>query len=322
MEIKIQRGKILDLNELPEYSIALDGFVQGPVVDTDHHRYSFDHHSNCLRYCTTATCTQVWTAILLGLDPNKYTVYINDVDIDVCMAIWCLKNPDRCTEPQVRRLVEAIGLGDMHAGALPLNGMHKTVEWVSAPQTDSIRNGDYEKLSDSGLNTIMESIIHRITQYVNGDASGDIADQETYGNFKIIKNDENGWALVESQDPHVYTTLYKAGFDRVIISRPQEDGSNAVSIAKRSDFIDRFPLLKFYTALNKLEPGWGGSTMIGGAPRNNDGSRTKLLLDDICEVLNCVIENKPITVKKAKKASKKKSLVKKKTDIEKRANNE
>lgn len=309
MELIIDRGKIVKLDSLPEYSIALDGFVQGPQVDTDHHRYSFDHHSGCLRFCTTATCTQVWTAILLGLDPSKYTIYVNDVDIDVCMAFWCLKNPDRCAEPQVKKLVEAVGLGDMHAGALSLNGMTKTVEWVSAPQTDSIRNGDYEKLSNSGLNTIMESILHRITQYVNGEASGDIADQETYGNYTVIKNDPNGWVLIESEDPHVYTALYRAGFGRVVISRPQEDGSNAVSIAKRSDFIDGFPLHKIFTALNKIEPGWGGSTMVGGAPRNEDGSRTSLSLDTISEVINAVIENRKPNVKE-KKSSRKKTTKK------------
>ncbi|MDP2683495.1 MAG: hypothetical protein Q8P20_00405 [bacterium] len=305
MDIKIQRGKIVKLNELPEYSIALDGFVQGPEIDTDNYRYSFDHHSACLRYCTTAACTQAWTAILLGLDPSKYTIYINDVDIDVCMAIWCLKNPDRCTEPQAKKLIDAIGLGDMHAGALPLNGMNKTVEWVSAPQTDSIRNSDYEKLSDGGLNTIMESILHRITQYVNGEAAGEIADREIHSDFKIIKNDENGWALVESEDPHVYTALYRSGFDRVVISRPQADGSNAVSIAKRSDFIDCFPLPKIFAGLNKIEPGWGGSTMVGGAPRHKDGSRTGLTLDQISETINSVITCKSIkAVRKYKSPSK------------------
>lgn len=314
MDIIIERGKLVKLDSLPEYSIAIDGFVQGPEIDTENHRYSFDHHSGCLRYCTTASCTQAWTAVLLGLEPAKYTVYVNDVDIDVCMAVWCLKNPDRCTEPQVKKLVEAVGLGDMHAGALNLNGMSKTVEWVSAPQTDSIRNGDYEKLSDGGLNTIMESILLRITQCVDGEASGEIADQELHGSYTVVKNDENGWVLVESQDPHVYTALYKSGFNRIVVSRPQEDGSNAISIAKRSDFIDRFPLPKFFAALNKIEPGWGGSTMVGGAPRNDDGSRTRMSLEDIGEVINCVILDRPVTVKKEKKSKKKtvkKTVIKK-----------
>ena len=89
------------------------------------------------------------------------------------MAIWCLKNPERCSEPKVRQLVDAVGQSDMHAGAYVLNGMAKAVEWVSAPQTDSVRNGDYAKLSDNGLLTIMESIIHRIDKYVDGDAAVD-----------------------------------------------------------------------------------------------------------------------------------------------------
>ena len=87
MDIIIQRGKKVKLETLPEYSIAVDGFVQGPEIDTDNHRYSFDHHSGCLRYCTTASCTQAWTAVLLGLEPAKYTVYVNDVDIDVNVRV-------------------------------------------------------------------------------------------------------------------------------------------------------------------------------------------------------------------------------------------
>ena len=252
MNIEIQRGKVVELKTLPEWSIALDGLVQGPHIDTENHRYSFDHHSGCLRYCTTSACMQAWHAIGLGLDPQRYTIFINDVDIDVCMAIWCLKYPDRCGEPAVKKIVDAVGLGDMHAGAFAINGMSKVVEWVSAPQTDSIRNGDYEKLSDDGLITIMESILHRISQYVDGNASTDIAERETHGKYEVKRNDENGWVLVESQNPHIYSALYRAGFDRIVLVKLQDNGSHTVSLAKRSDFIDSFPLEKFYKELNKL----------------------------------------------------------------------
>lgn len=313
MNIVIERGKVCKLKELPEYSIALDGLVQGPEIDTDNHRYSFDHHHGCLRYCTTATCVQAWTAIMGGLDPSKYTIYCNDVDIDVCMSIWVLKNPDRCSEPLVKKLVDAIGLGDMHAGAISVNGLAKACEWVAAPQTDSLRNGDYHKLSDDGLMTVLESILHRITQYVNGDASADIADRDIQSNFEIKRN-ENGWVLVESDDPHVYQSLWRANFDRVVILRSQDDNSLAISIAKRTDFIDNFPLEKIFKELNKLEPGWGGGTTIGGAPRNEDGSRSKLPLDDIVEVINACVEGrtpqvttKKVTRKRSKKATTKKN---------------
>ncbi len=50
-----------------------------------------------------------------------------------------------------------------------------------------------------------------------------------------------------------------------------------------------------------------------GAPRNDDGSRTFMPLDDIGEVLNCVIEGRAVTVKKQKKKTTAKKRVAKKT---------
>ena len=307
MNIIVERGKVVELDLLPEYSIALDGFVQGPQIDSVNHQYSFDHHGNCLRFCTTSACMQTWTAILLGLDPQNYSVFINDIDADVCVSVWCLKNPERCTEPLVKKLVDAVGISDMHGGALANNGMTKTVEWISAPETDSKRNDDYYKLSNDGLSTIMESVLHRIDMYVNGDASGEIAKQIKHGEYKILRN-ENNWVLAESQDPHVLSSLYQGGFDRIILTRPQEDNSTAITIAKRSDFIDAFPLNRIYNELNKLEPGWGGSSVIGGAPRNADGSRSKLSIDQISDVIdNCILNTKKQPKKRTKKTRVKKS---------------
>jgi hypothetical protein len=291
MDIVIQRGKTVKLESLPEYSIALDGFVQGPKIDPENHRYSFDHHAGCLRFCTSAACIQAWTGVLLGLDPQKYTIYLNDVDADVCMAVWCLKNPDRCVEPLVKKLVDAIGTGDMHGGAFGLNGMHKTIEWISAPETDSRRNKDYEKLSDDGLKTILESILHRIDMYVNGEASIEVAKQSDHGGYKILSN-EDTWVLVESNDPHAFSSLYQAGFDRIVLIRRQDDKSLAITLAKRSDFIGGFPLEKIYAAFNKLESGWGGGSTIGGAPRNSDGSRSRLSITKIKETVNNCINCK------------------------------
>lgn len=319
MNIVMDRGKVSKLEDLPQFSVALDGFVQGPQLDTENHRYSFDHHHGCLRFCTTATCMQVWTAIMGGLDPAQYTIFCNDADIDVALSLWLLKNPDRCSEPLVKKIVDAVGLGDMHAGAIPLNGIAKAVEWISAPQTDSLKNGDYHKLSNDGLMTIMESILHRISLYVEGEASAEIADRDSSVTFEI-KSNENGWVLVESADPHVYSAIWKAGFDRVVLLRPQEDNSLAISVAKRTEFIDNFPLEKIYQELNKIEPGWGGGSTIGGAPRNADGSRSKLPLKTIVEVVNACIERRKPEVKTSrKKTSTKKKTSKKKTSSKKKS---
>ena len=291
MNLIIERGKVWKLEELPPFSIAVDGAVSGPAIDTEHNRYSFDHHANCLRFCTTSACMQAYTSILLGLDSEKYTIYANDVDSDVCMATWCLQNPERCTEPLVAKLVNAIGTADMHAGSICINGMGKIVEWICAHETDSKRNQDYFKLSNDGLKSLLEATLRRITLYVDGESSIEVSKQQKHGEYKILRN-QNGYVIAETNDPHAFTSIYQAGFDRIVLVRPQNDNSLAITLAKRSDFIENFNLLKIYEKLNEIEPGWGGSSSIGGSPRNVDGSRTKLKLECIINIIDSAINEK------------------------------
>lgn len=309
MEIVIERGKTSTLKSLPEYSIALDGFVQGPQIDGEAHKYSFDHHDGCSRFSTLSACEQTWTAIMLGLDPAPYTVYCNDVDADVCASVWCLKNPERCKEPLVAKLIDAIGKSDRYAGAFEINGMKKIVEWVCAPETDSKRNGDYEKISNDGLKSILEAILHRIDMYADGESSIEVARQQVNPEFKVLRN-ENGWALIESNDPHSLGAIWNAGFDRVVVVRPLEDKSTAVTVARKSEFIESFPIKKIFSELNKLEKGWGGGATIGGAPRNPDGSRSKLTVKQITQVIDDVLNPPDRKSTKPMKVSKKKVIKK------------
>ena len=169
------------------------------------------------------------------------------------------------------------------------NGMKKIVEWICSPETDSKKHGDYEKLSNEGLRSIMESILHRIDSYVNGESSIEVAKQNVHSEFKILRN-ENGWTLIESHDPHSLGAIWQSGFEKIALIRPQTDGSTCVTLAKKSDFIEAFPLKKLYNAFNKLEPGWGGGSTIGGSPRNGDGSRSKLTIEQIVEIIDETIE--------------------------------
>lgn len=294
MDIIVSRGKTVQLNELKPFSIALDGFVLGPEIDAENHRFSFDHHSRCLRYCTISACMQAWCAVCAGLDNlEKYTIYANDVDADVCVAVWCLKNSERCKEPLVKKLVDAVGWSDMMAGAFGYNGMTKVIEWICAPETDSKRKDDYNRLSDEGLNTILEAVLHRIDLYVNGESGEEPNKRGKHGEHKILRN-ENDWVLVESHDPHISSTIYQMGFDRLVKVRPLEDSTLSVTIAKRSDFVSNFPLQMFYEALNKIEPPcqgeWNGSSSIGGSPRNPDGSGTRLTIEQITETIDKCLE--------------------------------
>ena len=65
--------------------------------------------------------------------------------------------------------------------------------WVCAPETDSKKNGDYENISNDGLKSILESILHRIDMYANGESSIEVQKQQLSSEFKVLRN-ENGWA--------------------------------------------------------------------------------------------------------------------------------
>src|SRR3989344_7762673 len=79
-DLIIERGKTEQFKNLPDNSIALDGYVQGPVFDVENNKFSFDHHDKVNRQITRASCQQVSDALLLGFDPKKSSIYINDVD--------------------------------------------------------------------------------------------------------------------------------------------------------------------------------------------------------------------------------------------------
>lgn len=284
MDVIVNRGKVVSLDSLPDFSIALDGFVSSPQVDPEHHRFSFDHHAGCLRFCTLSTCMQVWTAIQLGLDDlDSYKVYANDVDVDVCASVWCLQNAERCSEPQVKKLIDAINLGDAHMGAISINGMEKVVEWISSPEVESKKNNDYDKLSDNGLSSIMEAVLHRINMYVNNELNEVIKPHKT-GCYKINK-EVNDFVVVESSDTHIYSHLYKLGFSKILRYCELTDKSLSVTITKKSDFVNGFNLMKILEDLSTKESGWGGNSTIIGAPRNHDGSRSKLSLEEIISIV-------------------------------------
>lgn len=292
MNIVIDRGVVKKLEDLPPFSIAIDGFVSGPKIDTENHRFSFDHHAGCLRFCTQASCSQCLTAILLGLDPENYTLYLNDCDLDVAMSVWLLQNQSRIREPLVMKLVNAIGLADAYAGAISLNGMSKTVEWISAVELDFKKDkSSYEIICNGNLRHLLDATLRRIDQYVDGEAGIEIAKQEKHTDYKILRN-ENNYVVVQSSNAHIYSTIYAAGFDRIVLIRPLDNGSLAVSLAKRSDFVDNFNLINMYEKLNEVEAGWGGSSSIGGAPRLPDGTRSKLSLEKIIEIIDSVIINR------------------------------
>lgn len=295
MKIVVERGVTKHLNELPEKSIALDGYVQGPELDLEHSRISFDHHDKCIRTFTRATCQQVMDAILLGFNPEGYTVYVNDVDADTVLACWLLKNPRQAVRRDVRYIVEAVGAIDAHGPAYPLHEGDLTAEiffeGVMAPEKDARRNRTYGTCDLSALLTLCMS---RVDQMINDEENFgiDFVDNEPVS--YVFTHEGDGWAVVYSEG-FAFPTLYDDGYTAIILYSTLPDGSWAYTVGKKSEFVD-FPVgpaSKPGTILHMLaqeEPGWGGGSTIGGAPRHPDGSRSRLSPARVFELVSALLK--------------------------------
>lgn len=295
--VVIERGVVKEFEELPDNSIALDGYVQGPELDNERSRYSFDHHDKCIRLVTRATCQQVMDAILLGLDPRQLTVYVNDIDGDTVLALWLLSNPARATEPMVRDLVESVGGIDAHGPAYLATNTNLASDFFKLamkPEQDLRRSHKYEQ---TDLRQLLNECIANVDQLLNGQLRTSVEGEFKERSYEVIKEGMGGWVMATSDD-YITDLLYRDGYTKFVIYQKLADGSYAYTIAKKSDLVRGFPIgpaSKDGTILNilaKKEPGWGGASSIGGAPRNHDGSRSHLSPDEVFDVIEAVLSKK------------------------------
>jgi hypothetical protein len=68
-----------------------------------------------------------------------------------------------------------------------------------------------------------------------------------------------------------------------VLHGPAPGGTRAYTIGKRSEFVD-YDVTGFLRALDALEPGWGGGSTVGGAPRARDGARSRLSVEQVAQV--------------------------------------
>ena len=164
----IERGKTEKFDDLPEKSIALDGYVQGPGFDLEKSRFSFDHHDRVNRMITRATCQQILDALLLGFDPAEHNVYVNDIDGDTVLSVWLLRHPEKATDPKVRMLVESVGGVDSHGPAytsLDPKLAETFFKGVMQPEGFSRKNKQYAQID---LNELLEKCIKNLDDFMEG----------------------------------------------------------------------------------------------------------------------------------------------------------
>jgi hypothetical protein len=288
MQIHLKAGHEWRFEELPDDSIALDGAVQGPRLDPVTRRYSFDHHAGCLRLVTSATCRQVFDAILLGLEPEGMNVFVNDLDGDTVLSVWLLRHASRWrtaeTARRVRPLVECVAAVDAHGPAYPVDdpAFSRTFYDEVLGPLNQERGDGYP----AGIESALWDALARLEQWWEDGLPPRVPPPARDIDARFTN--EGSWVLAEldagagERVPAVAASLYANGYDRIVIGAPAPGGVWRYLIARRSDLVGGFPLDKIYAALNEREraarghdlgPGqtWGGGSSVGGGPRH--GSR-------------------------------------------------
>jgi hypothetical protein len=286
------------VNSKPNFSIALDGYVKGPPKFLIQGPYAnFNHHEGVARIATRSTCAQVYFYICLGLldtfqkhgEPHA-NVYINDVDQDICLSCWLLKNSDKLIQLRIDsvlfQLIMFEDILDASAGAYPINPERPLLRkqaWIYEPYTSARADGSIYHMSKNEMVIILWSVCDRIDSAIKGHS----VEIELDTAFETIGGGD-GWQFIIEEGPYARTKLFSGGIKAYVSLVEGREGFYFYTIGKMSPFV-KFPINRIYEALNKaenlssLENCWGGSPIIGGSPRRT-GSR--LSPDKVEKVIN------------------------------------
>jgi len=265
MRIEFNYGTTITPDQMQPGKLYLDGACQGPAVRMDLPAISFDHHAGCLRTFTLATCQQVALALRLGLDITRFeTIVANDLDADTMVSLWLLSMADRfgpnllssvLADARVIDLVERVGIVDAHG---PIQVAH--------PLHDALTPGPkVEQSRDLALH-----LIGVLDQWWDEDVVPPSSKGFPPAPWWGVKAD--GTWIEGAGD---FGVAYRAGVVALVVEVPGKDGTIGYTIGKQSEFVS-YDIPAFLGRMNVIEPGWGGGSTIGGAPRNPDWTRSRL----------------------------------------------
>lgn len=268
------------LAQTPSGSIALDGMVSGgPRFDQSTYHINFDHHDGVVREATMCTSRQVFFAIKNGAITHapvaELHLWMNDPDQDASLAAWLLANHSRLdgtkSIPVLNRLIELTDRLDVTGGAFPMDLRDELVQqhnWVFQPYSESRKNGSLAVADAAAMREILEGVFARLDKFVAGEPG--LLPLDT--RHEILHESRHGYKMIAEtggNDARYY--LFCHGLDAYISLVTRIPAGFVYSIGRRSRYV-RFPVVEIYNFLNQLEPGWGGSDIVGGSPRST-GSR-------------------------------------------------
>lgn len=292
----LTRAQFLATHE--PYSIALDGYVLGEPwleLSPEGPRRNFNHHESVDRSCTSATCEQARRAVVLGLydlfrvrGERTAILYANDCDQDVCLASWILMNPERASEPLVRKISGIVDLLDMSAGAWPMpheRDLLGEVRWSFDPYARA--RPHLGAMTGEAMREVIRDVHHRLEQFSIGRAET----VPLVGEAKVIGGGA-GWTFAEVTHQSARERMVSSGVSAAVELFGRSGERYLYSLWRRSEYVIGFPVKAILAALNVAEgcqpvdpTGWGGADNVGGSPRGRGSAlppdRVQMIVDEV-----------------------------------------
>lgn len=294
VKVQVRRDYAFSLSEakeLGERVILLDGAgTFGPLLDNKRRLYNLDHHQECERTFTLATCEQALLMVTSGLDLGEgdWRVFANEPDLDTVLALWCLLNHVRLKDLRTEArdilypLIRLEGAIDANGTELAeVCGLPKVVYEKARRSLGELLEreqgvkggGDWQTLDLEAYTTEMLGAIDRVVYSVE-DFRGYASIDEVHGHVEI---GERSVAVLCRDDSGIYAVekLLKErwGEQLGVIALEHESGHYTL---RRASTLSDVDLNDAYSLLNQLDrhvdgrppsKRWGGSESIGGSPR-------------------------------------------------------
>jgi len=317
MQVRVGRDFSFTLERaraLGERVILLDGAGSfGPLIDNKAKLYNLDHHAECERVFTLATCEQALLLVQSGLDLSEgdWLVYANEPDLDTVLAIWVLLNYERVRDlrresreilfPLLRLegAIDANGPELAQFCGLPADALERAqahIDELLGRERASKKSGDwqtvdFESFTIEVLNDI-DRMVYSIEDFREYGSIDDI-----YGHVEIAER-QVAVACRDSAGVYAVERLLKSRWGNQLAVIALENRPHHFTL-RRTSTLATLDLEDAYGTLNLLDPAvdgrpasqrWGGSSAIGGSPRP---SGTLLSPNDLLRVLADAFRPRP-----------------------------